>query len=170
MHAAGQDRTWRAGQSTPAMTGRPMSRPVRAALPASPLAARHARDTIRRALAAWGMTDLSSDTELLVSELVANAAEHARTPIGLTIRPHVTPAGQRGIACEVTDTSPVLPVRRQPGPDRERGRGLAIVAALATTSGCTTTTRGKTAWFTLTAQHAVPGTGREPERELEAGA
>jgi len=47
----------------------------------------------------------------------------------------------------------------------ERGRGLAIVAALATDSGYTTRPGGKTAWFTL----ATPEPGHAGEPDLEAG-
>ncbi len=106
-------------------------------------------------------------------ELVANAAQHAPgTAIGLTIRQHTAPGGRPGIACEITDTSPLLPVRQPVRPDLEHGRGLTIVAALATTSGMTARPGGKTAWFTLTAPAEPARTIRhaEPEPELEPGA
>jgi hypothetical protein len=45
-----------------------------------------------------------------------------------------------------------------------------IVAALATTSGVTTHSEGKTAWFTLTAPADCGRAGRRAEPELEAGA
>jgi anti-sigma regulatory factor (Ser/Thr protein kinase) len=135
---------------------------LRTQLPASLTAPRQARAAIRQALHAWGLHALASDAELLGSELVANAAEHGAGPIGLTIRQHVTPGG-RGIACEITDTSPNLPASRPCQAHAERGRGLAIVTALATTSGITTTPRGKTAWFTLTPAHPEHSTGADRE-------
>jgi len=145
----------------------------RADLPAGLTSARQARSAVRQALAAWGMDDPSGDAELLASELVANAAEHAGTPVGLALRRHTGPAGERGITCEVTDTSPSLPQPRQAKPDDERGRGLGIVTALATASGVRTESAGKTSWFTLALrdrQEATTQPGRQAEPEAEAGA
>jgi anti-sigma regulatory factor (Ser/Thr protein kinase) len=140
------DITASAGQPGPGEPGG-----FRADLATSPASARQARATIRHAMAAWGMDDPSGDAELLASELVANAAEHARSQqIGFVLRRHTERDGQRGVTCEVTDTSPALPQPRQASTSDERGRGLAIVAALASTSGVRPETGGKTAWFTLT--------------------
>src|SRR5262249_26472347 len=123
---------------------------VRAELPADLTSARQARSAVRRALAGWGIDDPAGDAELLASEPVANAAEHARPgPIGLALRRHAQPDGQHGITCEVTDTSPHLPERRAAGPDGERARGLAIVTALAASSGVRPEPAGKNTWFTL---------------------
>jgi anti-sigma regulatory factor (Ser/Thr protein kinase) len=142
---------------------------VRTYLPASNRAPRQARVTVRDILRAWGLSRLSADAELITSELVANAAEHAAgTPIELTIRQHAEPGGHRGILCQVTDASPDLPLPQSPELDSERGRGLQIVTALATTSGITPTPPGKTAWFTLTAQ-PDPTPARRLCREAEAG-
>src|SRR5437899_13012517 len=108
---------------------------LRTELPADLTSARQARSAIRQALTAWRMDHLSGDAELLASELVANAAEHGDgAPISLALRRHTEPGGQPGLTCEVTDTSPAMPQRGAPGPDAERGRGLAIVAALAHSS------------------------------------
>ena len=69
----------------------------RAELPADLTSARQARSAVRTALAAWGMDDPDGDTELLASELVANAAEHAgASPISLALRRHREPGGQPG--------------------------------------------------------------------------
>ena len=109
---------------------------LRAELFASLSSARHARSTVRRALATWGIDDPAGDAQLLASELVANAAEHVGSgPIALILRRHAQPDGQRGFTCEVTDTSPEVPRHRQAGSDEERGRGLSIVTALADASG-----------------------------------
>ena len=97
--------------------------------------ARQARAAVRQALAAWGMNDPSGDAELLASELAANAAEHGRGPISLALRRQAAQDGQPAIACEITDTSPDLPRQHQAGPEEERGRGMAIVTALATDAG-----------------------------------
>jgi anti-sigma regulatory factor (Ser/Thr protein kinase) len=144
---------------------------MRTELPAEPASARQARSAVRQALAGWGMNHLSGDAELLASELVANAAEHGDgTPISLALRRHAEPAGQPGITCEVTDTSPAIPRRTEPGPDAERGRGLAIVDALARSSGMRATQAGKTSWFTLALTDRAHQVARQIEHEPEAGA
>jgi len=141
---------------------------LRAELPADLTSARHARSAVRRALAAWGIDDPDGDAELLASELVANAAEHASGPIGLALRRHAQPDGQRGITCEVADASPGLPVPGQARPDDERGRGLAIVTALATDSGVRAEPAGKTTWFTLALRDRIDRAIPQAQAEAEA--
>jgi anti-sigma regulatory factor (Ser/Thr protein kinase) len=144
---------------------------VRAELPADLTSPRQARAAIRQALAAWHMDELSDDAELLASELVANAAEHGDGhPIGLALRRHAEPARRPGLTCEVTDTAPGHPQRQAPGPDAERGRGLAIVAALAESSGVRASQAGKTSWFTLALTDRAHRVARQLEHETEAGA
>jgi anti-sigma regulatory factor (Ser/Thr protein kinase) len=129
---------------------------LRAELPAQPGSVGQARSAVRRALATWGMPELSGDAELLASELVANAVEHADgTPISFSLRCQADAGGHTAVVCEVSDSSPALPRARRSGPDAERGRGLAIVDALATASGVQIGPAGKTAWFRLAVgQHA----------------
>ncbi len=126
-------------------------------LPADPRSAGRARSAVRRALKAWGMSDLSGDTELLASELVANAVEHAGgQPVGFAVHRQAGADGQPAVRCEVSDSSPVLPEAGEAKPDAERGRGLAIVAGLATDSGVRTSPVGKTTWFTLALSRRYP--------------
>lgn len=147
----------------------PLYHPIRLHLPVSPLAQRHARETLRRALNAWNLDVLAGDAELLVSELVCNAAEHGDgTPIDLTIGQQPGPNGEPGILCQVTDAAPTLPQPRSAHPDSERGRGLHVVAALATDSGVTKNARGKTAWFTLNATQELTRDDLEADRQAEA--
>jgi anti-sigma regulatory factor (Ser/Thr protein kinase) len=144
---------------------------MRAELPADLTSARQARSAVRQALADWGMNHLSDDAELLASELVANAAEHGDgKPIGLALRRHAEPDQEPGITCEVTDGSPAMPRRLVPGPDAERGRGLAIVNALARSSGVRASQAGKTSWFTLALTDRINRVARQIEHEPEAGA
>ena len=144
---------------------------MRTELPADLTSARQARSAVRSALAGWGMDHLSGDAELLASELVANAAEHGDgTPINLALRRHAEPSEQPGITCEVTDGSQATPRRTEPGPDAERGRGLAIVDALAQSSGMRATQAGKTSWFTLALTDRAHRAAAQLEREPEAGA
>ena len=70
----------------------------------------------------------------------------------------------------VTDTSPAMPRRTGSTPDAERGRGLAIVAALASNSGVRPEMSGKTSWFTLALTDRAHQAARPIEHEPEAGA
>jgi anti-sigma regulatory factor (Ser/Thr protein kinase) len=144
---------------------------VRAELPADLTSPRQARAAIRQALAAWHLDQLSGDAELAASELVANAAEHGDGHlIGLALRRHAEPGGRPGVTCEVTDTTPGHPQPQAAVPDAERGRGLAIVAALAQSSGVRASGAGKTSWFTLALTDRAHRIARQLEHEPEAGA
>lgn len=141
----------------------------RADLPASLTAPHQARAIVRHVLAAWSLSAISADAELITSELVANAAEHGCMPIRLTIRRQIEPDGQLGILCQISDGAPA-PVKPRPlQADSERGRGLYLVAALASRSGTTVNAHGKTAWFTLTATPERAANLRETAFEAEPG-
>jgi anti-sigma regulatory factor (Ser/Thr protein kinase) len=143
----------------------------RTELPADLASARQARAAVRQALADWGMDHLSDDAELLASELVANAAKHADgKPISLALRRHPEPGEQPGLTCEVTDTSPAMPQRTEPCPDAERGRGLAIVDALAQSNGVRASHTAKTTWFSLALTDRAHRAAAQIEHEPEAGA
>ena len=62
-----------------------------------------------------------------------------------------------------------MPRPADPAPDAERGRGLAIVAAMAHSSGVRTTQDGKTTWFTLALTDRAHRLARQLDREPEAG-
>jgi anti-sigma regulatory factor (Ser/Thr protein kinase) len=144
---------------------------MRTELPADLTSARQARSAVRQALTGWGMDHLTGDAELLASELVANAAEHGDgKPISLALHRHAEPGERPGITCEVTDGSPAMPQRTEPGPGSERGRGLAIVEALARSSGVRATQAGKTSWFTLALTDRTHRAAAQIEHEPEAGA
>lgn len=159
----------RAARAASQPTQREDNAVFRANLPAELTSAGRARTAVRQALAAWNMTDKDGDAELLASELVANAAEHGGGPIRLTVRRE-----QAGLRCEVTDTSPAAPQPRSAALDAERGRGLAIVSALADTTGTQVEQdgAGKTTWFTLALAERIQQNqpARQPEADLEAGA
>ena len=63
-----------------------------------------------------------------------------------------------------------MPRRTEPGPDAARGRGLAIVDALAQSSGVRASQAGKTTWFTLALTDRAHRVARQLEPEPEAGA
>ncbi len=77
----------------------------------------------------------------VTSELAANAVEHAGPPVEL--RAYAT--AQR-LVVQTTDRSALRPVRRRSGREDERGRGLALVAALADAWGVRLGLGGKTTW------------------------
>lgn len=98
---------------------------------ATPTAARWARRHTAAVLAAWGASALEPAVVQIVSELVANAAAHpvgqgSPYAVGLTLR--LMPDR---ISVEVFDPDPRPPVSAPVRHDAERGRGLAIVGALA---------------------------------------
>ncbi|MDH6579109.1 serine/threonine-protein phosphatase [Kitasatospora sp. MAP5-34] len=100
-----------------------------------------ARRLAGHALRRWGLEPLTENTELMVSELVTNAIQHATRPVTLRlVRTSV-------LRCEVGDDSPLLPRTRRAGPDDERGRGLQIVAKCAERWGATRLGAGKVVWF-----------------------
>lgn len=102
-------------------------------------ARRHARET----LTGWGVDDDVLDVaELVVSELVTNAAEHAE---GGVTELHLT-LSARGVRVAVVDHDLRLPAARLAGEDAEDGRGMAIVCAVADAHGCTVTDQHKTVW------------------------
>lgn len=101
-------------------------------LPRSHHAPRRARAQLRQQLTEWGVDPEPAETaELLLSELATNAVRHARAPQGRDIG--VRLARYDGmLRVEVADAGdPVELTPRAAAVWDERGRGLAIVAALA---------------------------------------
>ncbi|MGP3953910.1 SpoIIE family protein phosphatase [Streptomyces sp. 7N604] len=102
-----------------------------------------ARRLARRALARWGLEDLTDSVELLISEVVTNAVRYAERPITLRLlRTDV-------LRCEVGDDVPQLPRLRQARHTDEGGRGLYLVNKLARRWGATRLSTGKVVWFEL---------------------
>lgn len=102
-----------------------------------------ARRLARRALARWGLDELTDQLELLVSEVVTNAVRYAERPITLRLlRTDV-------LRCEVGDDVPQLPRLRQARPSDEGGRGLYLVNRMARRWGATRLSMGKVVWFEL---------------------
>ncbi len=93
------------------------------------------------------MTDLDTaracdDVVTLVSELATNAVIHARTPYTIA----VSHEGDT-VRVWVHDLSAVIPRRRAYGLDATTGRGLRLVATLASSRGVDPETEGKVVWF-----------------------
>ncbi|MES5823771.1 SpoIIE family protein phosphatase [Streptomyces sp. RG80] len=108
-----------------------------------PQTAGQARRLTRRTLRQWGLDSLLESTELLVSEVVANAVRFAGRPITLRLlRTDV-------LRCEVEDDSTVVPRMRHARLSDEGGRGLFLVDQLAERWGATRVSTGKVVWFEL---------------------
>jgi serine phosphatase RsbU (regulator of sigma subunit)/anti-sigma regulatory factor (Ser/Thr protein kinase) len=115
-------------------------------LPADSAVVCAARARAVRQLEHWGLEELSFTTELLVSELVTNAIRHAHPPIQLRMILDTT------LTCEVSDATVAAPRHRRADRYDEGGRGLMLVARLASRWGTRYTPDGKTIW----AQQRLP--------------
>ncbi|UQX01252.1 ATP-binding protein [Streptomyces sp. RerS4] len=101
-------------------------------IPSSPRTPGRARAMLRELLAEWKVDGEPADAaELLLSELVTNAVRYARAPRGREIGVRV--ARYEGVLrVEVADAGERVELTPQvAGEGDERGRGLAIVAAVA---------------------------------------
>ncbi|WP_196942807.1 ATP-binding protein [Streptomyces sclerotialus] len=117
----------------------------------------------RRAVRSWltraGISEEADSALLLTNELVTNAQQHAPGPARLRL------FLRNGLLrCEVLDSYRALPVLVHPYMDKERGRGLGLVDALALCWGSTLARRGKTVWFELPVPSAVAGAPAHPHR------
>lgn len=112
-------------------------------LPAEPQSAAEARSLVLVACHRWHTDEVCSDTELVMTELIANAVRHAGTEIVVRLALLEVDGGVRA---EVSDrsTRPLRP--RQPDPFSEGGRGLFLVDTLSSRWGADATTDGKTVW------------------------
>lgn len=131
-------------------------------------AAADARALVRGQLTEWGLAAQSDLAQLLVSELVGNAVQHAGGPCRLRL---VRRAGL--LRCEVEDCSGAPPVPRTAGAGEEGGRGMGLVDLLATRWGSRLTPSGKAVWFELelpAGRWHLPGASAHPRaRRLAAG-
>ncbi|WP_371268594.1 ATP-binding protein [Streptomyces atratus] len=120
----------------------------------TPRGARLARRLVSHRLHEWGHpynTTTNDTVTLLAAELTANAVRHGHVPgrdfhLRLTVD---ADADATTIRIEVTDTrTERIPALASPTPDAEAGRGLLLVAALATHWGTTprVAAPGKTVW------------------------
>ncbi|MHB1068186.1 MAG: ATP-binding protein [Candidatus Nanopelagicales bacterium] len=100
-------------------------------LPADHSAERLARDAITEALPRDGLDPrMVDDVVLATSELVSNAVDHGQAPIHLELE---TEAGR--VHVTVSDAGTGQPAPRVAVDGAARGRGLSIVAQLATDWG-----------------------------------
>jgi anti-sigma regulatory factor (Ser/Thr protein kinase)/ABC-type transporter Mla MlaB component len=106
-----------------------------------------ARGHVRRVCGRWTVDEEAREAaEIVVTELVTNAVEHAASA-------SVVEAERRAHSFRLTvrdfDVAP-LPAAHLPDPTSPRGRGLAMVAAVAGAWGVDAHRDGKTVWAELT--------------------
>jgi MEDS: MEthanogen/methylotroph, DcmR Sensory domain/Histidine kinase-like ATPase domain len=104
------------------------------------MAVRAARHFATSRLTAWGLESIIDDTALVVSELAANAVEHAKSAFRLSIT-----RDDRTLRIGVEDLSPEQPQldRSCTGPG---GRGILLVDSLCSRWGADVGAHGKCVW------------------------
>ncbi|WP_328794495.1 ATP-binding protein [Herbidospora solisilvae] len=100
--------------------------------PLRPLAdsVKTARDVTRSTLQGWGLSELTDDATLVVSELVTNAVRYALYPKAASTDHPITLMLVRlapHVILAVADPSDEVPTRKEPDFVSENGRGLYIV-------------------------------------------
>ena len=102
----------------------------------------------------WRDSCAAASAESVFAEVTANVTRHARTRAKITVR-----ISAQEVRCDVRDRSWRLPRPLRPcAPVQENGRGLLIVASLASAWGVRRHLLGKSVWFIV---KAVPGPTRE---------
>jgi DNA-binding NarL/FixJ family response regulator len=107
--------------------------------------ARQARAFAQSALTGWGVSDITDDVLLVVTELVNNAVTHAHSSCELRLS--ISPVAVR---VEVADDGPGTPDPLPPSETRNHGRGLHLVDALTVAWGFEPiSSGGKLVWAEL---------------------
>lgn len=88
-------------------------------------AARNAREQARKALSEWELGEHADITELIISELVANAIRHGQGPIDVRLSHDGS-----NLRVEVHDDGAGRPIRHPVTADAESGRGLELIDGL----------------------------------------
>ncbi|MEV8509363.1 ATP-binding protein [Actinoplanes sp. NPDC051475] len=123
---------------------------VRMSLPPSPMSPSRARDLVGSVCQEWELPTLLHPARAVMSELVTNAVEHARTQIDIAVSRrgaalHLAVRDRDQMLPRVLDLPPV----RNGHPLDERGRGLRVVHADSTAWGALPTAGGKMVWATV---------------------
>jgi anti-sigma regulatory factor (Ser/Thr protein kinase) len=120
----------------------------RVELAAEPASVGQSRRFVRHVLTGWGLDELVDTVCLLTSELATNAVLHARTPFAVVVS-----RDQDEVRVDVLDGSAAVPRARQHALTAATGRGVAIVARVASRWGATLPAElggfAKGIWFTV---------------------
>jgi anti-sigma regulatory factor (Ser/Thr protein kinase) len=105
-----------------------------------------ARRLVVSQLEDWQLSELCDDARLVVSELLTNAALHAKPPIRMRLL-RIT----GGLRIEVSDASRSMPMLIRASTDVMTGRGWSLVQALSHDWGAhrADSGAGKTVWVTM---------------------
>jgi len=114
-------------------------------LEAGPAAAARVRRLVATALAGEQWSQLRPDAMLVASELTANAWLHGRPPLEARMA-----TAHAAVRLEILDGSEAPPVMPPAGATGLTGRGIELVASVATRWGVRTHEGGKTVWAELT--------------------
>jgi len=111
------------------------------------------REEIRSSLR-WCSPEVVGDVELVATELISNAIDHAGLPHQVTIASYVPTTGEfagRGeVLIEVLDGSrDVTPLINQSTAGNYRGRGMRLVQTLSRSWGVLRGERTKTVWAAM---------------------
>jgi anti-sigma regulatory factor (Ser/Thr protein kinase) len=110
----------------------------------APTAPHDVRAFVRSVLDDWRVPDRGGEAEIIASELATNAVRHARSPFVV----HVTRTPET-IRIAVRDASCDRPVRIVRDDCETGGRGVRLVAALASSWGVVDRADGKSVWAEL---------------------
>lgn len=99
---------------------------------AEPTSVGAARAFVTRVLGEWGCNGLTETAALLTSELATNVVLHARTPFAVVVARTL-----HGARVDVLDGSLSSPVMQDHDLSAPTGRGLTLVATLASDWGAT---------------------------------
>jgi anti-sigma regulatory factor (Ser/Thr protein kinase) len=123
------------------------------ALPGIPESVPVARWRVRAALSSCGLGEYADDAEIITSELVTNAVQHACDNGAKTIGVTLTHAGSpAAVTVVVSDSSPRGLIKCDTPPGSEQGRGLQIVQALSAHWGWRQEDGGKAVFAVLARQ------------------
>jgi anti-sigma regulatory factor (Ser/Thr protein kinase) len=107
--------------------------------------------------------DLIGDVELVVAELVTNAALHGQPPVMMSIA-----ASPERVRVEVEDSGRALPMQVVQRNDAMTGRGLSIVAALSSSWGVEARGSGKVVWAEFLSGSERTQTRAAPKMDRDA--
>lgn len=133
-----------------------------------PTAVPCARLHARQVLWEWGLQGLGNVTELIISELVTNAAQASEGLTGSRYECRWAPGAppvrlwiqsdKHDVLVQVWDGNDRMPQRREPGLDEESGRGLLLIETLSqdygaySLEGCS----GKVVWGVIGGAACLP--------------
>ncbi|MYR55484.1 ATP-binding protein [Streptomyces sp. SID625] len=110
---------------------------------AAPAQVRLLRKAAAAQLDQWGMSGISDEAELVVTELATNVIKHVGAGTSATL---ILERRHDGLRVEVHDRNRARPVLRGTQCEAECGRGLHLLAALTTAWGSDATPAGKAVW------------------------